>query len=199
MVTVHEVGRHEGAVFLAMEFAPGGDLASWLEREAPGLEVVLRLFREAGRGLAAAHDQGLVHRDFKPANVLLDGHGHAKVADFGLARALADDTELSSDGDPVAHPDGEGTNPELTRTGVTLGTPAYMAPEVALGAPADARSDQFSFCVALYQAVAGVRPFRGRTLPALVRAAEAGALQSPAPGRTATSAAGLIHCAPRGR
>ncbi len=187
VLTVYEADRHGDAVYLVTEYAPGGDLATYLAERRPGPSEILRLFEDAARGLAAAHDAGLVHRDFKPANVLLDAHGRAKVADFGLVRSLDDSTSLSSDDDPADAGAGAGTDgssANLTRTGALVGTPAYMAPEVLDGAPADPRSDQFSFCVALYEAIAGVRPFAGNTVQALVEAIETQQLRPPREGRS---------------
>jgi serine/threonine-protein kinase len=122
------------------------------QRERPWREI-LGLFLEAGRGLAAAHRAGLVHRDFKPANVLVGSDGRPRVTDFGLVRV----GDTSEEGLAQASP--QATEPTLTQTGTVAGTPAYMSPEQLAGRPVDARSDQFSFCVALYEALLGVRPF----------------------------------------
>jgi len=152
VVTVHDVGARGDDVWLAMELAPGGTLREWMATE-PSTESVLRFFFEAGAGLAAAHAAGIVHRDFKPENVLLAEDGSAKVADFGLAREPMGD----------APPAGERID-ALTRTGALLGTPAYMAPEQLAGEQATASSDQFAFAVALWEALEGERPFRAETL-----------------------------------
>ncbi|MCP3102521.1 protein kinase [Myxococcus sp. K15C18031901] len=163
VLPLFDLGSSDGRDFLAMEWVEGTTLAGWLrERERPWREV-LALFLEAGEGLAAAHRQGLVHRDFKPSNVLVGRDGRARVTDFGIARwesspPGAHDTGASS-GDAAW--DAEQT--ALTREGMSPGTPAYMSPEQRRGLPVDARSDQYSFCVALYEALHGERP--GTTSP----------------------------------
>jgi eukaryotic-like serine/threonine-protein kinase len=153
VLPVFDMGVEGGQVFLAMELVEGSNLAEWLrQRERPWREV-LGLFLEAGRGLAAAHRAGLVHRDFKPANVLVGTDGRPRVTDFGLVRV---DAAWEEAGAALAAGDSERT---LTRAGSVPGTPAYMSPEQLAGHPVDARGDQFSFCVALYEALNGVRPF----------------------------------------
>ncbi len=153
VVLVYDVGTHgdgDEQVFIAMELVEGRTLDKW-QREAPrGHEEVLSRYLQAGKALAAAHRAGVLHRDFKPENVLVDAAGRVRVLDFGLARALAGPAE----GDPA-----DSLSEPLTRTGSILGTPAYMAPEQLRGEPTDARADQFSFCVALYEALYGERPF----------------------------------------
>ena len=139
VVTVHDVGTFEGRVFIAMEFVEGMTLRSWVRGGKRSVAEILQAYTEAGRGLAAAHAAGVVHRDFKPSNVLRGDDGRVRVTDFGLAR-------------PAAAPDG-------TKEQVVSGTPAYMAPEQLLGGTVDARSDQFGFCVALYEALYGEPPF----------------------------------------
>ncbi|PCC74269.1 Serine/threonine protein kinase [Nannocystis exedens] len=150
VLTVYEVGEADGRTFVAMELATGGTLRAWLATPRSWRAVVER-FVEAGRGLAAAHTAGLVHRDFKPENVFMHGHT-ARVGDFGLARQ--DGSDEPTDPEPLQ----AGVDPRWTRTGTTLGTPAYMAPEQWERATVDARADQFSFCVALYEALYGARP-----------------------------------------
>jgi tetratricopeptide (TPR) repeat protein len=166
VATVHEVGAHEDQVFVAMEYVDGGTLRQWLEG-GHGWREVLAKYIDAGAGLAAAHAAGIVHRDFKPDNVMLDREGRVRVMDFGLSRARdpADDARtvpspMPRDVGPMATP--------LTQTGALMGTPAYMAPEQHRSRPADERSDQFAFCVALFEGLCGVRPFPGTTYPALV-------------------------------
>lgn len=154
IVTIYEVGEHAGRPFLAMERIDGSDLRAWLRRERRPQRAILRLLVEAGRGLAAAHAAGIVHRDFKPANVLVGDDGRARVVDFGLARASGEPVELSPGEAPG--PLGE----TLTLAGRVLGTPAYMAPEQLLGAPVGARSDQYAFAIATYEARSGVTPSR---------------------------------------
>jgi tetratricopeptide (TPR) repeat protein len=165
VVTVHDVGTHLGAVFIAMEFIEGQTLTAWLsshrERGADWREV-LRVFMSAGRGLEAAHEAGIVHRDFKPENVMVASNGRIAVLDFGLARpASASPTEdrLGS-----SSSSSERSLDRLTVTGAIMGTPAYMAPEQFQGSEVDARSDQFSFCVSLYLGLFGERPFSGTTV-----------------------------------
>jgi tetratricopeptide (TPR) repeat protein/predicted Ser/Thr protein kinase len=167
VVTVFDVGTFEGQVFFAMEFLSGQTLRSWMEKERPWRDV-LRVFRQAGAGLAAAHAIDMVHRDFKPDNVLFGDDGRVSVLDFGLARAERQESaefDAVSSSDPT-HPSGV-TLEDLTRTGALLGTPAYMAPEQHLRQPTDARSDQFSFCLTLYEALYGQRAFSGRNHAAL--------------------------------
>jgi hypothetical protein len=171
IVAVHEVGESEGTPYLVMELVVGQTLRAWLEGDgerAPSRLEILRMFLAIGRGLSAAHELGVVHRDFKPDNVLVGHDGRARVVDFGLARVahvLEDDAVAESD-DARSSP-GEQA-PSLTATGALMGTPAFMAPEQWLGQPADARSDQFSFCVALFQAIYGVAPFAGESMAELM-------------------------------
>jgi hypothetical protein len=159
VVVIYEVGEHAGRVFVAMEHVSGGTARVWLAAKPRTWRQIVELYASAGAGLAAAHAAGIVHRDFKPDNVLVGDDGRPRVADFGLARAGATPPpdEISD-----AIDDGSMSDP-LTRTGVAVGTPAYMAPEqLAPGRIAiDAWSDQFSFCVALWEALHGARPFIG--------------------------------------
>ena len=166
VVAVHDMGVCDEGVFLAMELVEGSTLTEWLKPPRPWPEV-LRVFVDAGRGLAAAHAAGLVHRDFKPANVLVGRDGRVRVTDFGLARAAEQE---DAPGEPSPLPAGDITVSPLTRTGALLGTPAYMAPEQLARQGADALSDQFSFCVALHEALHGSRPFEGRTIEELAQA-----------------------------
>ena len=159
VVAVHDVGRTENGVFIAMELVAGPTLRAWLARPRRRREV-LEAFAQAGRGLVAAHRLGIVHRDFKPENVLVGDDGRVRVADFGLARP-GDAPE------PALAPTPSPAVGALTRTGAVMGTPAYMSPEQHLGLPTDARSDQFSFAAALFEALAGQRPFEGDSLAAL--------------------------------
>jgi tetratricopeptide (TPR) repeat protein/predicted Ser/Thr protein kinase len=175
VITVHEVGIHEGQLFVAMEFVAGKTLGAWMrERGSPRpWPEVLEVFIAAGRGLAAAHEAGLVHRDFKPENVMVGDDGRVRVMDFGLARV--DASELVRTGEVVAE---SSSSSRLTQTGVVMGTPAYMSLEQFDGAELDARSDQFSFCVALYEALHGERPFAGESVRQLVRALEHGEVRT---------------------
>jgi formylglycine-generating enzyme required for sulfatase activity/tRNA A-37 threonylcarbamoyl transferase component Bud32 len=180
VVGIFDVGVAEGRAFLAMEYLAGGTLNQWLAAQKRSWRDIMKMFVEVGRGLAAAHGEGLVHRDFKPDNVLLDRAGTPKVADFGLVRqagagaqgeeAEVDDPRLTSSG--IEYPP-SGPHPSsgahavagpLTRTGTLAGTPAYMAPEQFRGLPTDGRTDQFAFCVALHEALYGRRPFDAETV-----------------------------------
>ncbi|MCA9718734.1 MAG: serine/threonine protein kinase, partial [Myxococcales bacterium] len=175
IVAIHEVGEHQGQTFLAMEFVRGESLDAWLETPRPWREV-LDVFNQAGRGLEAAHRAGLIHRDFKPHNAILGQDGRVKVLDFGLARASG---EALAEADHDAPGPGGALSVSLTHTGAILGTPAYMAPEQHQGRAADARSDQFGFCAALYEALYRQLPFDGATLPALINNILDGALRPP--------------------
>ena len=152
VVTVYDAGAWQDQVFLAMEFVEGGTVAAWQLQPRPWRDV-LDVYRSAGRGLEAAHARGLVHRDFKPDNVLMGSDGRVLVTDFGLARPLGYDEATA--GSPGRSPP---SPPVLTATGAVVGTPGYMAPEQNRGQPADARSDQYSFCVSLYEGLHGTRP-----------------------------------------
>jgi tRNA A-37 threonylcarbamoyl transferase component Bud32/tetratricopeptide (TPR) repeat protein len=180
VVAVYDAGTYRNEVYLVMELVHGATLGQWLKEAARSWRQIVGVFRQAGRGLAAAHAAGLVHRDFKPANVLVSKSGRVQVADFGLARApdaserRADEGELS--------PSSSGS--VVTEAGTVVGTPAYISPEQLRGEAFDARSDQYSFCVALYEALYGARPRRdadgklelpadaaGRAVPGFLRRA----------------------------
>jgi len=162
VVTVVDVGEHEGDVFVAMEMIDGITLRTWLDAQPREPEEIRRVFLAAGAGLLAIHRTGLVHRDFKPDNVMLTGQ-RVVVMDLGLA---------------AIDPDGPASDPEdlavtaTTNVAGVVGTPAYMSPEQFAGRSLDARSDQFSFAVALYEALVGHRPWPSRQLPELVAALE---------------------------
>ena len=176
VVQIYEAGEWEGRVFIAMELVRGRTLAAWLAQSPRKWQEVIVVFRMAGRGLAAAHAAGVVHRDFKPENVLIGDDGHARVTDFGLAigQSIPDEGSTPSErASTERHPAGP------TTTGAFAGTPAYMAPELFLGRPASAASDQFSFCVALYHALHGEHPFAGEDRAALARAIVAGQVRPP--------------------
>jgi tetratricopeptide (TPR) repeat protein len=178
VIAVHDIGTHAGQVFVAMELVEGGTLRQWLRERERDWREILATFLAAGRGLAAAHRAGLVHRDIKPDNLLIARDGHVRVTDFGLARAFAEEVEGAHD--PEVAPVASALTATLTQTGATVGTPAYMAPEQHVGGPTSARTDQFSFCVALYEALYRERPFAGEDLAALAQAIHAGAVR-PAP------------------
>jgi WD40 repeat protein/predicted Ser/Thr protein kinase len=179
VVTVHEVGTFEGQVFVAMEFVDGQDLRGWLRSESRTWREIIDVFRQAGEGLAAAHDGGIVHRDFKPDNVLVGKDGRVRVADFGLAHAFDAPMEATRDPELTSSQSGRRLHVSLTRTGAIMGTPAYMPPEQFAGQRTDARSDQFSFCVALWEGLYGRRPFAGQNLAALSLAISEGRIDPP--------------------
>ncbi len=174
VVTIYEIGAHDGAPFVAMELCEGGNARTWLRERARGWREVLAIYLDAGRGLAAAHAAGLVHRDVKPDNILIGADGRARIGDFGLARDAAGlvgagvaareisyDTTVShttttGGGSNLGSPRADGA---ITATGALVGTPRYMAPEQFEGGAVDARADQFAFCVALYEALCGADPF----------------------------------------
>lgn len=162
VITVHDVGTFGDQVFVAMEFIQGHNLHEWLREGNHSWQEVLRVFLEAGRGLAAAHKAGLIHRDFKPANVLVGNGSRVYVTDFGIARLAehGDEDTLDADADvTLSERSGSGLASDLTAAGAIIGTPQYMPPEQYVDQGADARSDQFSFCASLYWALYGKRPF----------------------------------------
>ena len=215
VIVVYDVGTVDDRVFIAMEFVDGSTLRYWLQSQRRSWSEIMSVFLMAGRGLAAAHERELVHRDFKPDNVMVDKAGHVRVMDFGLARLAVDvhkpgpgasalagapaapSVPLEIDVDATAAiaagpprgasvravPDAGALasrlSQDLTHTGAVLGTPAYMAPEQFEGHAADARSDQFSYCVALWEALYDVRPFAGRTWTELEENVKAGRLGTP--------------------
>lgn len=154
VVTVYDVGLHEGRVYLVMEFIDGVTLSEWLRKAPRKREEILKVFADAGAGLGAAHQKGLVHRDFKPENVLVAKTGRASVTDFGLARES--ESWLGLDGAA----DDRAITELYAPTRGLVGTPAYMAPELFEGATASSASDQFAFCVALYGALFERHPFK---------------------------------------
>ncbi|HEY5317140.1 MAG TPA: serine/threonine-protein kinase, partial [Solirubrobacteraceae bacterium] len=215
VVVVFDVGTFEDKVFIAMEFVEGNTLAYWSEAQPRSWQEILKVFVAAGRGLEAAHEKGLVHRDFKPDNVMIGRDGKVRVMDFGLARQVSE--KVPSDGVPrripvelpeeagqvevgssptivinagierpdtdAMHTSGSGLfDARLTRTGAMMGTPAYMAPEQFFNAPTDARTDQFSFCIALYEALYGQRPFEGNNLSTLTGNVVRGSVREPPAG-----------------
>jgi WD40 repeat protein/tRNA A-37 threonylcarbamoyl transferase component Bud32 len=192
VVQIYEVGVHGEQVYVAMEFVAGPTLAAaaatWRERaQVEGrlawAEILAR-YVDAGRGLAAAHAAGLVHRDFKPANAIVGDDGRVRVLDFGIARPIANEPArprsllereraIASGPSSPTH-----ASTSLTRTGAQVGTPAYMSPEQFEAGNIDARSDQFSFCVALWEALYGERPFAGRDSEALLDSMYAGSVRA---------------------
>jgi eukaryotic-like serine/threonine-protein kinase len=178
VLAVHGLGTHEGRMFIAMEYAEGGTLKTWLEVGTRPWRETVAMLAQAGRGLAAAHRVGVVHRDFKPDNVLIGSDGHPRVADFGLARRWDDPLELATGPSPLVSDDAS----RFTVTGAVVGTPAYMSPEQFDGIEVGPASDQFSFCVVLYEALIGRRPFTGRTTMELAAAVHIGELRPVPPG-----------------
>ena len=218
VIAVHDVGEVDGRLFMAMEYVEGETLGRWarLERSATASadtpsdgepleprswEEVLEVMLAAGRGLAAAHAEGLIHRDFKPDNVMIGVDGRTRVMDFGLVRATTVEETVTSDDrrtgsrsiirskaiEDLALESASVLSSELTLAGSLLGTPAYMAPEQLRGEDADARADQFSYCVALWQCLYGVRPFSGDSPLAVLFAIAQAKFREPPPGRTVPS------------
>jgi tetratricopeptide (TPR) repeat protein len=154
IVAVHDVGVHDGSTYLAMELVNGQILDAKRMAATHGWQEVLQLFVQVGAGLQAAHEAGLVHRDVKPSNIMIGADGRVRLLDFGLARP--------GDG-PVQLPPRDDGGPDGDESSLLVGTPGYVAPEQLDGLSADARSDQFSFCVTLFEALYGERPFVGRS------------------------------------
>ena len=182
VVRIYDVGRVESRVYITMEYVQGTTLRDWVEAAPRGWREIVEHYVRAGRGLAAAHRTGLVHRDFKPSNVLVGDDDRVLVADFGLARSVAGEPETGLSGSAAGRmspPGASVTAQPVTAHGAVLGTPGYMSPEQLQAAPVDARSDLFSFCVALYEALHGVRPFAGRTVESLLANIESGAISPP--------------------
>ncbi len=176
VVQVYDVGEHEGDVFVAMELVDGLSLDAWCRgAPAPGWREVLAAYLDAARGLRAAHDKGIIHRDVKPSNILRGHDGRVRVADFGLAAIGASPPR---GGEEAPLDAGDLPDAQLTATGARVGTPLYMAPEQHEGAEATASSDQFGLCVALYEGLHGAPPFPLSSLADLVAAKKAGVLGS---------------------
>lgn len=165
VVQVYDIGRYEEQPFVAMEFVNGVPLNQWLSAEPRSPEAILRMFIQCGRGLVVAHEAGLIHRDFKPANVVVGEDGRPRVLDFGIVSGPSIDPEPARLDDLMA------------------GTPQYMAPEQISGAPATAATDQFGFAVALYRALYGQAPFGGDGVVAMQANVLLGAVQPPPPGK----------------
>ncbi|MEM6293696.1 MAG: serine/threonine-protein kinase [Myxococcota bacterium] len=174
VVGVHDVGEHEGAVYLAMEFVEGVTLRAWLASERRHWRDIVDVFLDAGRGLEAAHRRGLVHRDFKPDNVMVSADGRARVMDFGLARPTSEPTEAFEPGEGVSS-----SRLDETLPGRVAGTPAYMAPEQTLAEELSSAADQFAFCVTLWEGLCGERPYDGPSYPELLRSLSEGRIRKP--------------------
>ncbi len=179
VVPVFDAGVHGDRIFIAMELVDGKTLSQWNRDTSPSWSQLLSMLIQAGRGLTAAHRAGVIHRDFKPANVMVGADGRARVLDFGLARDAMSDG-LDPDGTPTRGSfDGFGLGPVLTEVGSVMGTPTYMSPEQFLGEDIDARSDQFSFCVAAYRLLYGAPPFVGKGVEEIRRSVLNGRLEPP--------------------
>ncbi|MBV1858591.1 MAG: serine/threonine protein kinase, partial [Nannocystaceae bacterium] len=166
VVKVFAIGEHDGALYIAMERILGDTLRQW--QSAPRApDEVLAVYRQAARGLAELHEHGLVHRDFKPANAMIGEDGRVRVLDLGLVTELA---RAASSEEISLGSGGSLRDGAATRSDAFLGTPAYMSPEQFLGEPVTAASDQFSFCVALHEALYGHRPFKAKSMTQLVEA-----------------------------
>ncbi len=178
IVAIHDVGVYAGQIFVAMEFVAGRTLRRWRDEAPRDWQEIVGVFVQAGRGLMAAHAIGLIHRDVKPDNLLVGDDGRVRVADFGLARYNGpEDSQVTAE---------SGSNRPLATVagrGAVVGTPVYMAPEQHDNSGVGPHSDQFSFCVALYEALHQVRPFAGDTTAELVAAVRAGPLRSGASSR----------------
>jgi tetratricopeptide (TPR) repeat protein len=201
VVGIHDVGTHGGQTYLTMQFIPGANLREWQMTAGRTHAELLDAYLQAARGLAAAHGCGVVHRDFKPDNVIVGKDGLVRVLDFGIAAALQpepnesvrvtidDDSDSLSDGDTASlvasnvasdvtdHP---AKLARMTRTGSIMGTLAYMASEQIIGGRADERTDQFAFCVALWEAIARERPFPARHPAARLENIKAGPVKGEA-------------------
>lgn len=169
VVAVFDAGMHQGRAFVVMELIDGQTLRQWLAKSPRSWRDIVRVYSLAGNALAAAHRAGIIHRDFKPDNVLLSREGRLGVTDFGLARSfepsgLVPAAPFDALGGPAV------LSTQRTETWLAAGTPAYMAPEQMRGVPVDHRADQFSFCVALFEALYGHRPFEGKTMRELEEA-----------------------------
>jgi len=176
VVEVYDVGDTvSGELFIAMEYIRGPTLRQWLMARERSRREIVEQFAAVGRGLAAAHAAGVIHRDFKPENVIIGKDGRPRVLDFGLAAGPAGEssTQDSSGAWPCPRTEPEGLIDAVISTSASddslVGTPAYMAPEQLEGGRADARSDQYAFCVALHEALLGERPFEARSIQELRR------------------------------
>lgn len=164
VISVYDVGEADGHIYIAMEYVDGETLAAWQARRSHPWREILDRYLQAGAGLQAAHEVGVVHRDFKPENVLCSKDGRLRVADFGVARIGWTAEQAASPGIVHTVPANEDSPGRLTQRGVISGTPGYMSPEQYRSGNVDSRSDQWSFCAALFEALYGRLPFDGETL-----------------------------------
>jgi len=184
---IFDVGTLQDSVFIAMELIVGKTLRQWLAEKSRAWKEILAVHLAAGQGLSAAHMAGLVHRDFKPDNVIIGDDGRVRVLDFGLARAVRQpraaaepDEEPLRQAVPSSSTDSL-LSSDLTEQGSTRGTPSYMAPEHHLGIAVDARTDQFSFCVTLYESLYGEKPFSASSREEYKRVIAMGKINEPPP------------------
>ena len=186
VVTVYEAGVIDDRVYIAMEYIAGQTLRAWLDDKPRSVVEILDVYSKAGRGLAAGHQAGLIHRDFKPDNVLVGFDGRVRVIDFGLARParLHDTPSPTVDSGEVTEVDTNRLSSQLlherlTTVGTLFGTPLYMAPEQHQKLELDGRADQFSFCVALYEALYDALPFKTDSYVELASAVSEGRIKIP--------------------
>ncbi|MEM6991969.1 MAG: serine/threonine-protein kinase [Myxococcota bacterium] len=172
------LGRHMHEAFVAMELIEGQTLRQWLRAERRPWRVALQACIRAGQGLAAAHRAALVHRDFKPGNVLMGDDGRVLVMDFGLAASHGDASAPTTRGTTSLGADAASFDERLTQAGAVVGTPAYMAPELFAGHSSDTASDQFAFCVTAFEAIFGTRPFAGKSFGEVRSAIVSGQIRS---------------------
>ncbi len=181
VVAVHDVGAFGDSIYVAMEFVDGHTLTSWVTDKPRRWKEILAVFLLAGDGLQAAHLAGLIHRDFKPDNVMIGVDSRVRVMDFGLARAERDAPKDLPGRLPDLRDDAILSAP-LTRIGAMMGTPRYMAPEQWESATTGTGTDQFSYCVSLWEALYGVLPFAGETWTELALSVTSGKIQAPPSG-----------------
>ena len=174
VLPVFEAGTHDERVYVVLEHVEGSTLRAWWQQAPRTWQALVAMFVQVGEGLAAAHAAGIIHRDLKPDNVLVDAHGRARVLDFGLARVAGEHAHAVDEGQAVGSH--SSLDVALTVPGSVMGTPAYMPPEQLGGRPVDARCDQFAFCVSLWEALWGKRPFAGANVRGLALAIQAGRL-----------------------